>query len=183
MREIALRSPQFAELAAEVLRRGDRFRFRASGGSMVPFVLPGDVLTVTPSWPRLGEVALCVQEGRAVAHRVVANRLVGGRVWLRTRGDAQTVCGRWVRPDDVLGRVVGLERSGRRIRLDRGLVPLAAGAWLRIFPLSARLVRLLLYLNGHFFKRRMRSLAVVDEDAACAAPLRHDDVDVNSLQR
>jgi hypothetical protein len=74
-------------LAREQLARGVSVQLTARGGSMWPFLLPGDVLTLTPGRrARLGDVVLVEHPGVefGVVHRVVA--ALPGRVL--TKGDA-----------------------------------------------------------------------------------------------
>ena len=119
-----LSSPEFQGLVQEVLDRGVRFRFRARGRSMYPFILSGDTLlveAVDPARVSPGDVVLfCQPDNNPIVHRVVERMANGGQVILITRGDNlvhedQPIKGEW-----VLGRVVEVERQGRCLRLDRG---------------------------------------------------------------
>ena len=112
------------EVAGEVLREFGVLRFRALGGSMVPSVWPGDVLTVErfPVEDALsGDIILFSREDRWFAHRVVENK----GVTLLTKGDALSCCDPPVQAVDVLGKVTRIER-GVRGRILLGLV-----FWLR----------------------------------------------------
>src|SRR5206468_11027725 len=67
----------FPDLAAELLRRGNRVRFRAAGASMQPTIEDGELITVAPVAPesvKRGEILRYQHERGVVAHRV------GGRV-------------------------------------------------------------------------------------------------------
>lgn len=87
---------------------------RIVGGSMAPFLRPGDLvrlLPLDPGGPRIGElVALAADAGHVVVHRVVARQ--GERVV--TRGDASPAADGAVA---LLARVVAAERAGRPLRL------------------------------------------------------------------
>jgi len=105
------------ELAAEALRRGERLRIKARGGSMLPFFRDGDVALVTPtaeSGIGVGDI-VCYERppGRLFLHRVIAcesDRFVA-------KGDALTFTD-VIDRRHLLGKVVALERRGRLERLD-----------------------------------------------------------------
>jgi len=95
-----------------VLARGARFRFRARGESMTPFIGDGDTITVAPPGavaPQLGDVVAFAHpvSGKLVVHRIVARRGAGYVI----QGD--NIPGL---PDDVVpasaivGRVLCVER-------------------------------------------------------------------------
>jgi hypothetical protein len=126
-------------LAAESLRRGNDLRLRARGGSMLPVLRDGDVLTVRAAAAdevQIGDV-VCYEPpwGGLCLHRVVARR---GRS-LVTRGDALSYV-EVVPEEAVLGLLVARERRGRRADF---LTP--AGRWrgrviVRLAPWLARLL-------------------------------------------
>ena len=74
--ELWIKHWELAELAREVLRRGQRFQFQAYDQSMWPFIRPGDRLLIEPlrsKQPRVGEVVLYQTfHGNLIAHRVVS---------------------------------------------------------------------------------------------------------------
>jgi len=143
---VNLKGAEFAELSAEILSRGGSLRFKAHGCSMFPFIRDGDVLTVQPveaASLKVGEVALYRANGkRLAAHRVVGRCVQDGRVVLRIRGDAATGPDERVQVEQVLGRVVSVQRREKVVRLDQGIQRLAALLWVRLSPL------------GHWFLRR-----------------------------
>lgn len=111
------------ELAQETLRQFGYLRMRATGGSMVPAIAPGDVLkfrACTADQAEPGQVILVRHPQRLVAHRLLA-RQAG---LLLTRGDALAATDAPVAAADVLGVLVEQQR---------GRQPLAAGGrhWLR----------------------------------------------------
>ncbi len=108
------------ELAAEVLRTSGRLRFRATGTSMLPSVLPGDVLTIEPvaiSEASLGDLLLYHRDGRFWVHRLVRK----APDLLCTRGDALEAQDPPVSPDEILGRVVCVSRGNRSFEPARSL--------------------------------------------------------------
>jgi hypothetical protein len=127
------------ELAIEALRRHGRLTIRVRGGSMAPFIRDGDIVTVSeiaPSAPGIGDV-ICYETTprRLFVHRVVA--CDGQRLFVK--GDALTFT-EVVERDQVLGKVVALERRGTLRRLDT-----AAARWRNraIATLSPAIPRLL----------------------------------------
>ncbi len=109
----------FLELSTELLQIGQSIRFRARGMSMIPTILHGDFLTVVPVDPsqiRKGDIILYRMGAGAIAHRVSA---IHGMASFVLRGDAMEVCDDPVKSDQVLGKVILLERDGRSIDLNR----------------------------------------------------------------
>ncbi|HSA96512.1 MAG TPA: S24/S26 family peptidase [Acidobacteriota bacterium] len=138
---LPLSGEALAGLMGAVLEKGKPFRFEARGESMHPAVRDGDVLTVEPlagRSPRPGEIVAFVhpETGGVRVHRVV--RLEPGRFVLK--GDNALGADPAVGPEAILGRVVGLERGGRRRRL-RPAVLAAARARLSRSAWFTRLVR------------------------------------------
>ena len=109
-------------LMREVLDNGRRFRFQAKGGSMAPFILDGDLVTISPlldTPPRIGEVVAFsnVGMGKLAVHRVVSQ--VQNRYHIQ--GDNQTANGRVLIPrQNILGRVTLVERGGKIIGFGLG---------------------------------------------------------------
>jgi len=124
------------ELAEELLRDFGDLRFRASGGSMLPTILPGDVLMVRRE-PigaiRPGDVVLSRRVGRFYAHRVVRIENHASGMHLITRGDALAYEDDPASENELLGRIPALIRSGKRIELAGA--PNAAG---RLFQWAVR---------------------------------------------
>ena len=114
---LTLTSDDFFALAGEILSRGERLRFRATGTSMTPFIRSGDVLVASPAnGVRTGDVVLYRSAEGPRAHRVTGREEGGFRV----QGDAPGCLPEEVAGADVLGRVEAVERDGRVIRMDRG---------------------------------------------------------------
>lgn len=140
MRLLTVPARDLRRVSEAVLDRGGSLRFEATGGSMAPFIRPGDVLGVEPVEPRhltVGDVALYrAPDGRPLAHRVV--RTPGRESGWRWVLCADAHPGQWehVRPDALLGRVVCRERQGRRQRLDRGLPRWLGTVWASGYPVT-----------------------------------------------
>ena len=105
----------FDLLATDLVAHGATFRLRVWGGSMYPSICSGDLVLVEPVDVRSlrpGDVLFYRRRGGHLAHRLVELR-EGGNV-LITRGDALDYLDPPVKPQDVLGRVVAVERSSRK---------------------------------------------------------------------
>lgn len=110
------------EFLHAVLARGKPFRFKTRGFSMLPFILDGDVITVSPldgRPPRVGEVVACCPPAtrKLVVHRVSAR--MSGRYLLR--GDNAPESDGVLSAEEVLGLVTRVERDGRAVWLGLGL--------------------------------------------------------------
>ena len=132
------------DLAADVIRGFGTLRLRVNGFSMLPSIWPGDVVSVStvdrdPYQP--GDVVLYTRNGRLFVHRLVE---MTGEAAV-TRGDALPDPDPPVRSEDLLGRVVSIERRGSPIALPREV------SWRRrlvgaVLSRSGRLVRVLVTL-------------------------------------
>jgi signal peptidase I len=112
-------------LAEEVVRIFGEVRLRVFGTSMVPSILPGDLVSVhradlhdiSPA-----EVVLFLQNGRLFVHRVVDRKVVAiaegpEELCLITRGDRLRADDPPVCSAELLGRVVSIERDCRKVEL------------------------------------------------------------------
>ena len=110
---------RFADLGAELLSLGLGVRFRAPGTSMHPTIRHGDLITVEPVEPcnlKNGDIILYHLQNSFIAHRIVNIEDQNGcGLSFILRGDASAGCDAPVKPEQVLGKVVSLERNHRRI--------------------------------------------------------------------
>ena len=109
--ERLLPSTGFVELIRAVLDKGADFRLRAAGKSMYPFVRDGDVITlrrVPPNQLKIGDIVAIPHplRGNLIIHRIVALR--NGSV--KTKGDFNLASDGWISKNNVLGRVIRVER-------------------------------------------------------------------------
>lgn len=145
MSRLVLTGPAFAELAAKILGQGTAVRFRAHGRSMWPLIRDGDILTVEPvkmETLRVGDVVLHRTEPCGlVAHRLVARGVENGNLVLTTCGDVSPRVRDRVSAEQLLGRVVALERGKKAVRLDRGPWRLAGVLWAVLSPFGALLIQ------------------------------------------
>jgi len=95
------------------------------GRCMAPIILPGDRLEVEPlaRAPEPGVVVVYEAGGKLLAHRVI--RVEGERFW--ARGDASGVTDGPCALSVIRGRVVAVERGGRRLAVGAGRASLARG--------------------------------------------------------
>lgn len=102
------------ELAQDTLRQFGFLRIRATGGSMLPAIAPGDLLTFracVADEAEPGQVLLVRHPERLVAHRVV-ERQAGA---LLTRGDALAAPDAPVPAASVLGVLIGQHRGSKSL--------------------------------------------------------------------
>ncbi len=133
----------FTEVVTDLLRRGHSVRFRAKGGSMRPTIREGEAITVAPARPggiRRGDVILYRTERGVIAHRVadVAKRRDGALVFI-PRSDASGSRDEAVGESAILGRVVAVERRGRRLDPSGGRARALAVVWAGVAAFLRRL--------------------------------------------
>jgi signal peptidase I len=112
-------------LVEEVVRSIGAVRLRVLGTSMVPAMLPGDLVSIRRASLdeiSVGEVVLFLQNGRLFVHRVVGRNEVSAAGnpeghYLITRGDRLRHDDPPVSSRELLGRVVSIERDNRNIEL------------------------------------------------------------------
>lgn len=108
-------------LAAEVLKLGHCVRIPTVGTSMYPHIRYGEVIHIQParlSGLAIGDVAVYVAGRRMVAHRVVSKGKDEHGPFVVTKGDSFPASDAPVRPEQVLGKVVAVEKGRRRLALD-----------------------------------------------------------------
>jgi signal peptidase I len=106
-------------LIRDVLHLAGQARLRVTGSSMLPGILPGDVLLVrsrkmTDLFP--GDIALFTRHNRLFAHRVVAAE-PHGDPFLVTRGDALAENDAPVLAHELLGQVAAIVRGRSRVEV------------------------------------------------------------------
>ncbi|HEX8141787.1 MAG TPA: hypothetical protein VF553_04270 [Pyrinomonadaceae bacterium] len=132
-------------MSGELLRLGYRIRFRPGGHSMQPTIRDGEAVTVAPVNPRTvkrGDILLYSTGAGVIAHRVVAvsRDAAAGRYFL-LRGDSSSTTDKPVAAHQVLGRIVYVEREGRRISLAGRSVRIRHGATLLAARIRRRLAQ------------------------------------------
>lgn len=143
-------------LAGDVVRTFGEVRLRAFGTSMVPSVLPGDLISVQRaglSEISPGEIVLYSREGRLFAHRVVARAGSHDDPRLITRGDRLFHNDPPVSSSELLGRVTSVRcgdgRGHRHVHPDAPL-----NAWeqmiVHVLQTSDRATYIYLRLAGYW---------------------------------
>jgi signal peptidase I len=117
---------------------------KVGGWSMLPSVFPGDTLVIESSESNEaveGDIILFSRDRRLFAHRVVKRANDSGP-GLVTRGDAMPVADAVVRENEMLGRVVLIQRNGKSItpRKRMRFAARAVAALVRNSDMAARVV-------------------------------------------
>jgi signal peptidase I len=119
----------------ETLNRGHSIRFRAPGGSMYPTICDGDLITVEPIKPAaviVGDIILYQHKSKVTVHRVLRilkrsekksrsalqgpqDHSLSETLVFFFRGDAAISDDAPVRSEQILGKVVSIERNNHRI--------------------------------------------------------------------
>lgn len=127
-------------LAEDVIRTFGEARLRVFGTSMVPSILPGDVISVRRSAPveiSSGEIILYAREGRMFVHRVVGRAGGPDNALLITRGDSLRRSDPPVSSSELLGKVISIERGGRQLRTSSSLSSFSS-VFVRLLQTSGR---------------------------------------------
>ncbi|MBN8265307.1 MAG: S24/S26 family peptidase [Xanthomonadales bacterium] len=132
-------------LARQTLQTAGHLRIRAFGSSMLPAILPGDLLTfraATPADAAPGRIVLAATGDSAWrVHRIAA--LDGD--WVVTRGDALRHRDPPLPCASLLGVLEAQQRGERILAIDRSpnrLLPSTTRWLLRHLPLAHRLARI-----------------------------------------
>ena len=135
-----LKSSDFGKLTEEILARGGSFSFKARGSSMVPNIHDGDIITVEPvkeSDLNIGTIALYRHAGgKLVAHRIIEKGVLENRTILTMQGDASVGFNEKVKEEQVLGRIVSVQRDNEFTRLERRVRRSKTLVWAIVQPLG-----------------------------------------------
>ena len=130
-------------VSATLLAQGYSVRFSAPGTSMGATIRDGEAITVAPVEPgeiTWGDIVVYRRGHHLLAHRVVRfarrDRPDGGFL---VRGDAACTCDAPVAPEQILGKVVSVERQGRHLSVSSRQAKLAYTA--RVAASRARRLR------------------------------------------
>jgi signal peptidase I len=122
-------------LAGEIVRTFGEVRLRVFGTSMVPSILPGDMISVRRAdlfEVSPGEIVMYLRDGRLFVHRVVARAGTQHDPRLITRGDRLCYDDPFVSSSQLLGRVTSIQTHDghwhREVRPAAGL-----SLWEQIF--------------------------------------------------
>ncbi|MFO7709647.1 MAG: S24/S26 family peptidase [Desulfobacterales bacterium] len=136
-------------LISECLKQGRSVRFHAPGRSMHPTIRESEPVIVEPvssSALAVGDIVLSQSGEKITAHRLIgidyepavaSRQAADRRPRFITRGDACSVCDSPSGPEHLLGKVIAVERKGRRIN-PCGFFP---SLYTRTYRLLSRLLR------------------------------------------
>lgn len=128
------------KLSRDILEKGRSIRFQANGWSMRPFIRDGDFIVVSPvksSSIRKGDVVFYSDaENKIIVHRIIRKYKKNDRITVLIKADASFGSSEKVEIQNVLGKVVAIERNGREKRLDRKLYQIMGLFFAVISPFS-----------------------------------------------
>jgi signal peptidase len=121
----------FPDITAELLEEGHSIRFQAPGRSMHPTIRDGETIIVepvTPSSVKVGDIILYRSKTGVIAHRVIqikrdkigalpSSSSLSPNCFFILRGDASANRDFPVEREQILGKVVSVERAGRSVDL------------------------------------------------------------------
>ena len=143
--------PSIVIAALDLLQRTHgRSRIQISGYSMMPLLRPGDAVVVAHTQVvRVGDIIVRRSDAGLIVHRVIRiSQADEGQVHILTKGDATLTVDPPATPEDIIGRVIALER-GRYIALD-------SGVWRRLGWLMAKYSCFLTWLYQIALRLRQR---------------------------
>lgn len=141
-RSVNLTGADFLRLSRDIFKKGKSVRFEARGWSMRPFIRDGDFIVVGPienSSIRTGDVVFYLTtENKVIVHRIIKKykKDKDNRITMLIKGDAISSPAEKVEMLNVLGKVVAVERNGRKKRLDTKLYRLTGLLHAGISPFS-----------------------------------------------
>ncbi len=133
-----------ASLFTQLLREVGHARIEVTGCSMLPAILPGDVIRVEAGPAQIGDIAVFSQDGQLCAHRLLA--VVDGQAI--ARGDANRRLDPAFPVNEILGRVSRVERRGVVLN-NLGLRP-----WSSLMLRNSSILRRA-YLRALYIRARM----------------------------
>lgn len=166
-RSVNLTGADFLRLSRDIFEKGKSVRFKAKGWSMRPFIRDGDFIVVSPvenSTIKRGDVVLYSAAGdKVMVHRLIGKYKRKGRTAVLIKGDATLSPPEKIDIQNVLGKVVAIERNGRKKRLDTKL-QLIIGLFISgispfsrwIYPLGSAVKRSWQRLLRRYFKESVK---------------------------
>ncbi|MBA7643004.1 hypothetical protein ES703_50714 [subsurface metagenome] len=124
------------DIGSRLLSRGESMKLRAPGNSITPFICHRDVVLIKPCRAeelKFGEVILyedlsdrCQNlatvsnklESRKTIHRFLGRKRVKGQEILITKGDANSSYDRPILPEQLLGKVIEVQKKRWNIKLE-----------------------------------------------------------------
>jgi len=131
-------------LVKEILKRGNCVRIPTLGRSMFPLI--SNIVLIEPASAKDikgGDVVVYSSGERMVAHRLVRKMTKDGKEILLTKGDTFLGCSE-VFPENVIGKVIEVEKWGIRLNLKRGIgnfINIICGSASSILPMAYPILR------------------------------------------
>jgi len=118
---------KFKGISEDLLNNGIDVRINSRGLSMFPFIWTGDKITISPEKNlNIGDIIVFKRDDQTVCHRLVKVFEKAGIRYYQTRGDSHFNLDDPMTADQILGKVV---------RIEREKVPLPRRILLLIHPL------------------------------------------------
>lgn len=139
------------EIGASLLSEGRSVRFKLGGSSMFPFLRQGDVAAIDPlpmSQLKLGQVIVFENNGRWIAHRLVAIKKDGNSLRLLAQGDSVKTPDSPVLEAHYLGVIGSFSRNGKYHRMDGLMNELYAKMLLTFRPFPQLFIRFFLKVRN-----------------------------------
>lgn len=115
----------------------------AQGMSMYPFIIEGDIcrfVRIEASCMKKGDILLFrAKHDHLIAHRL-SQIVMNEHPHYQCKGDTNVTYDEWIAQDQIIGRLIWINRHGRRIQMTN----LASRTWswaIRTLPLLSRLVQ------------------------------------------
>lgn len=133
---------EFLELSREILEKGETLRLSAVGWSMDPFIRDGEAIHIAPvrkTSLRYGDIILyCSRDKKFFVHRIVKRQKIGGLPAYLVKGDSLIRPDGVVRPQDVLGKVIAIEKGTKFFSLEKKSFSFFNILYTRFLPISRR---------------------------------------------
>jgi len=101
-----------SRISEDILNNGIDVRIETSGPSMLPFIRTGDKIIIRPEKKmNIGDIIVFKRDDQMVCHRVVRVFGKDGIKYYQTRGDTHFSPDEPVTADQILGKVVRIERE------------------------------------------------------------------------
>lgn len=130
------------KIIREHLKPGERISIKAGGGSMRPFILDGDMVTIAGCSPkdlRCGEIGVYeADDGLLTMHRLLK---IDASCYA-FRGDATTGAPEWISVSGVLGRVESVQREGKLVYRNTALSRWIGVLWHKSGPVRSSIAKM-----------------------------------------
>ncbi|MCF8465246.1 MAG: S26 family signal peptidase [Flavobacteriales bacterium] len=156
--ERTLSLDELKDVGRHLLDSGQQVEFRLGGNSMFPFLRNGDMATVVKV-PMLelkhGQVVVFAQQGKWIAHRLIALDHTQNGSRLVAQGDSIVRFDKPIAEHDYLGIIVGFVRNGRSIEVADYRHRLYGRIFVKLRPFPQALIRLYLKINNRWKKKKV----------------------------